>query len=471
MAMRTYLLLLVLFPLVSCSLPGPMDDFMQDERESDEIFAPSEDNVVVVEAVLFVDAPLPSVQLRRTVAPGDPYSAAAAAMTEAHVSIVVGGAVYAYRPDPTAAGRYLPPEGAPTVEPGTIYELRVETEGEPLVRATTQTPPRMRVGEVVLLDDEREAGEYREVGRLRLFSETEDVYQAPENQLEYTQVIMEAHLEQDGEAASYQFGVTNLEPNSPLLIDSDWIEEEEFDRRETSPLLRSEDGAIYVPWEGIYFAGRHLIKLYAVDENWYDLVRTDNVGSEREGGEAGQGFQRPLFHVENGIGLFASACIDSFGFFVRPKGSPECNGCECWGCADSQWKGMLGLSGSGWVRYGKEVISGANCELSYEITGATTVAPCATCSFAWEFTLSHLDVQRDREGGCGEAAMLEGYTVRFAQGPVITGVDGDSPRHGLYSWEDDEEPGEGWDQVAGGWSMVAEEGQFAGRWLFGFPGD
>ena len=463
--MHICLLLLVLLPLVSCNAPGPLDDFMKDERESDDIFAPSEDNVVVVEAVLFVDAPLPPVQVRRTVAPGDPYSAASAALADAQVSIHHGDAVFEYRPDPVAAGRYLPPAGAPSVEPGSTYELRVVTDTDPEVRATTQTPPRMRIGEVVLLDDDREAGEYREVGRLRLFSETDDVYQAAENQLEYTRGVLEVRLDHDGEAVSYQFGVTNLEPNSPLLIDSDWLDEDEFERRETSPLLRSDDGAVYLPWYGIYYAGRHKIRLYAVDENWYDLVRTDNVGSDRGAGEAGQGFQRPLFHIENGIGLFASACIDSFGFFVRSKGSPKCSGCECWGCADSQWSGMLGLSGRGWVRYEKEVTSGANCELSYEISGATTVEPCATCSFAWEFTLGDLEVITDT-GGCGEAALLSGYALQFAQGTEVIGEEGDTPQYSLFEGSEGE-----WEQVEGGWSMVPEDGEFTGRWLFGFAGD
>ena len=83
------LLLFLLLPVVSCNAPGPLDDFMKEERKSDDIFAPSEDNVVVVEAVLFVDAPLPPVQLRRTVAPGAPYSADAAAMTGIVVQLVL----------------------------------------------------------------------------------------------------------------------------------------------------------------------------------------------------------------------------------------------------------------------------------------------------------------------------------------------------------------------------------------------
>ena len=467
--MRTVLILLALLPLLSCDAPGPL----KAERKPGDLFAPSEGNTVVVEAILIVDAPLPPVQVRRTAAPGDPYSAVGAALADAQVSIHQGDAVFQYQPDPFASGHYLPPANAPSVQPGSAYELRVVTDTDPVVRATTRTPPRMRIREVVLFDDVLEEDEYREVGNLLLFSDTDDVYQAPENQLEFTQVILEARLEHDGQAAAYQFGVANLELNSPLLIDSDFFEEEDLQRRETSPLLKSnDDGTIYVPWDGIYYAGRYSVKLYAVDQNWFDLVRTDNVGSERESGEAGQGFQRPLFHVENGIGLFASACVDSFGFFVRSKGSPECSGCECWGCSSSNWSGVLGLLGNGSIHFEKEVTSGANCELSYEITGATTVVPCADCSFAWEFTLGDLEVKTDT-GGCGDAEFLSGLTLRFAQGTEVIAEEGDTPQYSLYlyDWGYDEGSEEGWERVDGGWSSVPEEGEFAGKWLFRFPGD
>lgn len=30
---------------------------------------------------------------------------------------------------------------------------------------------------------------------------------------------------------------------------------------------------------------------------------------------------------------------------------------------------------------------------------------------------------------------------------------------------------EGWEEVEGGWSSVPEEGEFAGKWLFGFDED
>ena len=310
------LLLLLLLPLLACRAPKPLAA----DRDPNELFAPSEANLVVVDAILIVDAPLPPVVLRHTVAPGNAYSAAATALEGATVSIHRGDAVFNYRRDPIRAGHYLPPDGAPVVEPSRLYELRVTTGDGPAVRAQTQTPARIRIDELRLLEDDLET----ELRRLRLFSEVGDaVYETAENQLEYDKGVLAAQFQDDGTAVSYQVRLANLEHSSPLLFDDEWIEDFEdenfeFERVETSPLLSLESGELYLPWDGIYYAGRYKVTLFAVDQNWFDLVRTDNVDAERGSGEAGQSFQRPLFHIENGIGLFASAAVDSFGFSVQP---------------------------------------------------------------------------------------------------------------------------------------------------------
>ena len=312
--MYRYLLLLALFSLLACKAPGPLAA----DRDPDELFGSSEADLIVVDAILIVDAPLPPVVLRRTVAPGHSYSAVATALEGASVSIQRGDAMFNYRPDPSRAGHYLPPDDAPVVEPNGLYELRVTTGDGLTVRAQTQTPARIRIDELWLLADDLET----ELRRLRLFAEVGDaVYQAAENQLEYDKGVLIAQFQDDGPAVSYQVRLANLERSSPLLFDDDWIEDlEDFEleRVETSPLLSLASGELYLPWAGIYYAGRYKVTLFAVDQNWFDLVRTDNVDAERGSGEAGQSFQRPLFHVENGIGLFASATVDSFGFSVRP---------------------------------------------------------------------------------------------------------------------------------------------------------
>ncbi|MBT7862760.1 MAG: hypothetical protein HN712_20770 [Gemmatimonadetes bacterium] len=463
----TLALLAALFALTSCYTPGPL----KADRDPDDLFAPSEADVIVVDAVLFVDAPLPPVDLRRTVAPGELYWAPDAALTGASVSILQGETRYDYVADPMISGRYLPPASAPLVASATRYDLLVISAGDLDVRATTTTPPRMRIAELVLfdLDEDQEKIELR---RLRLFSEIgEDVFEVSENQLEHTVGFLDVRLQSESEAVSYQFGINNLENASPLLYSGDLFDDDDLDdleRDETSRLLRLEDEGLFLSWEGINYAGRHKVKVFAVDENWFDLVRTDNVDADREGGEAGQSFQRPLFHVENGIGLFASAAVDSFGFFVRPEGSPPCSGCECWGCGDrNAWSGVLDLdTGRGRLRYDRDVGTGATCELSYEIIEATPLEPCPDCLFAWEFELGKLTVYRDR-GACDEAEYWKGQRFRFGHGVNVIGSEGGTPQHGLYLSVDS---ADNWWPMETGWSLVLPTTSEI-RWLFGFSGD
>jgi len=452
------LLFLGLLPHLSCGAPGPLAA----DRDPDDLFGPSEDNLIVVDAILIVDAPLPPVFVRRTAHPGIPYAVEETALVGARVSIQTDNVVFEYRPDPDAAGRYLPPDAPPLVEPGSTYELRVEAGDDPVVRAMTQTPQRMRIGELVLVDPQDDDDQETVLRRLRLFSEIGDqVYEAAENQLEYLEGVLKARIQPDGGGASYQVAVSNLEHFSPLLFDNDWIDEDEISRGETSPPLKVEDGSLYLPWFSVQFSGRYKIKLHAVDENWFDLVRTDNVNADRGVGEAGQGFQRPLFNVENGIGLFGSASVDSVGFFVRPRGAPACTGCQCWGCERraTQWSATLDPdTGSGSVKYRNG--DGASCELSYEITAAAAVEPCAECSFAWQFTLGELTVISD--GACGDADEAGGETVRFGQANEITSPEGGTPEHGLYHLD------LGWTRVEAGWSLTPGFGEFKGLWVFGF---
>jgi hypothetical protein len=58
-----------------------------------------------------------------------------------------------------------------------------------------------------------------------------------------------------------------------------------------------------------------------LDQNWYDLIRStpEGGGGFGIGGEIGDNFERPIFNINGGIGLFGSASVDSVGFFVLPR--------------------------------------------------------------------------------------------------------------------------------------------------------
>jgi hypothetical protein len=287
------------------------------DREPGSLYGPDAADLVVVDAILVVDRPLPDLFVRLTVNPSEPYSRERAAVKDAAVVVRGDGVVSRYRSDPDSAGRYLPPDSAPFVLPGTLYELEVSTAGR-IVRASTITPPRLHLAETVLLDDRTLLPQRR----LRPFDAAgEGAYAAPENQIEYRTGILELRLE-PMTAVAYQVALFNLEEDSQFLIDEDFLEEDDatdFDRQGASPVTSAPDGRIRVPWAAIAFAGRHLVRVYAVDQNWFDYARSvDNEGSGF-GGLLGDDFERPLFRVEGGIGLFGSAAADSLGFTVLPR--------------------------------------------------------------------------------------------------------------------------------------------------------
>ncbi len=317
------------------------------ERQPWDLFGSvEEESELVVDGVLLVNHDLPDLFVRRTLPlaaavrhdssyvfdPADidstgrlvrpsysTYSRDAAGVTGAQVRVVQGAQVFEYAPDPAWPGRYLPPE-APRVEALTEYRLEVEVKGK-RVRARTTTPDRMRVRQTVLIDEET-----LEVLRtLKSFAEAGDgVYTAPENQLTYLEGLLEIHLD-TGTAKGYQLALITLEPILRFVDDDieDFYDEEDEHalRANESPPLSVSAGIVRLPWLAVVFEGRTLVKMYALDHNWFEYARSSPNHQERGGfgGLAGDQFERPFFQVEGGIGLFGSAAVDSVGFVVLPR--------------------------------------------------------------------------------------------------------------------------------------------------------
>ncbi|MFH1008141.1 MAG: DUF4249 family protein [Candidatus Latescibacterota bacterium] len=285
------------------------------DREPGELFGPSSGGMLVIDALLVVDHPLPDVFVHETVAPGTPYSREMAAVLGAEVAICQGEQVFGYQADPDSLGRYLPAGDFASVMPGTDYQLTVLSEGRE-ARATTRTPGRFHITETVLLDEESLA-----VRRsLRGFpGDADSVFAAPENQVTYLDGLLEARFAPT-DVPAFQAGFFSLDLDSDPVIEADFLREEDYEnleRQGSSPPLEGRDGVLRMPWLMISFAGRHLIRIYALDDNWFDYIRSSQGGGFGE--EAGGSFERPLFHVAGGIGLFGSASVDSLGFVVLPK--------------------------------------------------------------------------------------------------------------------------------------------------------
>jgi hypothetical protein len=216
-------------------------------------------------------------------------------------------------------GVYGPGVPGPMVQPATTYQLEVRTTEGEVLTATTTTPAAFSADAWVLLDD---AGAVTRT--LATFAEHGDsLYDQPSNRLVYQQGLLEGRFTRGG-AVGFQVGLSSLDGDSDFVIDPDFFDDEDFadlERDVASPPFDALDGKVSLPWFAIYFEGRYLVRIFSVDRNWYDLARSlpeFSGGGPGFGGQAGDGFDRPLFHVDGGIGLFGSAAVDSMGFTILP---------------------------------------------------------------------------------------------------------------------------------------------------------
>lgn len=283
----------------------------QAERTPESLFGPKAAGKLVLDGLLIVGRPLPPVFVTQTVATVDRDSPRHAVVSDAIVELRQGDRVFRYVRDPDAGPfQYLPPADPPVVAPETEYVMIV-TANDTTARATTVTPGPFRLRGGVVLDQETE-----EVSqRLKTFAEIEDgVFRVPENRVVYKTGFLEARFDPI-DVPGYQVGIASLDEDAEEVARE--ISEDSPERTGSSPAIESTEGSVRLPWFAISFTGRHLMRIYALDRNWFDYVRSGPEAQESwYGGLAGENFRRPLFNVEGGIGLFGSASVDSLGFVV-----------------------------------------------------------------------------------------------------------------------------------------------------------
>lgn len=287
------------------------------ERDASELLGPRVVEMPVVNAVLYVGKPLPPVLLTRTLGTSEIFSRDNAAITGARVSISTDSWTREYvERDPG----YYELAGTETVRPNTTYRLRAELVEGGVVTAETTTPDSLVMEAWVLL--ENDAQTIRE--ELVTFDQAGDqVFDL--NQLIHSDGLLEAWAPVRPVMDPFQVGIESLDLDSDFVIDVSFLEPEDledFERHSASPPIVADDGRLRLPWLAVAWEGRYILRIFAVDNNWFDLIRSlpelADGGSSGFGGNAGDNFELPLFHIEGGIGLFGSAAVDSIGFTVFP---------------------------------------------------------------------------------------------------------------------------------------------------------
>jgi len=289
-------------------------------RDPSEFFVPNDVGTLVVDALLQVGRPMPSVTVSRALSPAIAYSPRAAAELHATVrvrelarNITVG---YLESAPPGTYVAAVPVQ----VLPATTYELEVVTAAGETVRSRTTTPTNLSVDRWVLLDQQGQTERHD----LETFASAGDsVYHAAPNQLVYADGLLEARFGRP-DVEAFQLGLFSIDPGSDFVIRPELFSESDLakiDRQTSSPPVECRDGTLRIPWFAVFFQGRYKVKLLALDHNAFDFLRSvpqDN-GGIAFGGSSGSGFDRPIFHVEGGIGLFGSVSADSVGIFILPR--------------------------------------------------------------------------------------------------------------------------------------------------------
>lgn len=261
------------------------------ERDPASLFGPAENVAVVVDAVLYVDRPLPEILVTRTRAANIAFVEESTAVNDAEVTVIQGLAEYKYE-SVGHLGRYLPPPDAPEVRPKTEYRLRVRALGRE-VRGVTVTPDRMEIDEIAILEETSMEVQ----GRL-------DPEPGRRNEVVYREGLIEV-----------RFDPLDVEAYQVVVLEGGYAED-------GSPPLKAPDGRLRLPWFAIGETGEHEVEVYALDRNLFDFLRSVEASGEDAfgfGRLAGDTFERPVFNLDGGIGVFGSASVDTFGFVVLPE--------------------------------------------------------------------------------------------------------------------------------------------------------
>lgn len=286
------------------------------ERDASELLGPAVVEYPVVNAVFYVGRPLPAVLLTRTIGTGEVFSQENAAITGARVAISTDSWSREYIE--RAPGRYES-VGTQSVRPNTTYRLRAELADGRLITAQTTSPDSLAMDAWVLLENDAQTIRTE----LATFEEAGDQI-FDRNVLTHSDGLFEAWAPVRPFMPAFQAGIQSLDLDSDFVIDVSFLDEEDlddFERHSVSPPILADDGRLRLPWLAIAFEGRYVLRIFALDHNWYDLLRSLPEladGNSGFGGNAGDNFDLPLFHIEGGIGLFGSAAVDSIGFTVLP---------------------------------------------------------------------------------------------------------------------------------------------------------
>lgn len=253
--------------------------------------APPYEDSIIVNAYLTVGKAIDSVRVARSLPLDESYSQTAASVSTDSIFITVDGHRFQLNEYQDHPGIYFLPADSHVVIAGSNYRLDINADGAE-IHASTSAPGQV---EITFLNTDT------------TYYPIPDPSLSEEFYLEWTTT---------DQTEAYEISVIARPPYELV----DWgfdqmvehrLEETNYDTlRAFEPVndfpVSEFENSVEISWFAFNYYGDYTIKVYAIDENLWDLVASSGV----YGPQSSQ-FEQPVYNVIGGLGIFAAVSVDS----------------------------------------------------------------------------------------------------------------------------------------------------------------
>lgn len=254
---------------------------------------------IIVNAYLIVGHGIDSVFIGKSLPIQEAYSEAEAAISTVEISITVDGHAYDLTEYDDRSGAYFLPEDSLIVTPGKTYHLEVIADGR-RVRASTTAPGQVRIQSLNTDTSYYPYPEPEKATRFEITWNPVDLAAAYE-----VSIISKTPVE------LVDFGMDQLVEHRLEAFDYDTLKA--FWPTTDFPVGKNET-SIEIPWFVFGYYGAYTLKLYAIDDNLWDLAASGVVYAPQS-----SEYEQPVYNVEGGIGIFSAVSVDSVHIHVKKQ--------------------------------------------------------------------------------------------------------------------------------------------------------
>ena len=252
---------------------------------------------IIINGYLYVGSGIDTVYISKSLNIESAYSNKASAVSTDSVFITVENKTFQLLEYENKPGAYYLPPDSLIITPGTRYHLKVQI-GKKIIRASTIAPQQIQITSI----------------------NTDTSYYPYPDPIKSNQ--FKISWSKSEFAAGYQIAVIAKPPYDLVDFGMEQLVEEhlktaDYDTMEAFPPVNNFpvsmfETSIDLMWIAFCYYGDYTIKIYAADQNLWDLT-TSAVVYVKQSSE----YEQPTCHIDGGYGIFAAVSVDSVNVYVK----------------------------------------------------------------------------------------------------------------------------------------------------------